>query len=78
MQLAQLLIVVSLVIIGIGFRRVLRHQAAQGPVSRMAFLGWVVLFVGTLLVWNWVSHRMTARPFTQMRFQIADFRILNS
>jgi len=65
MQLAQLLIVVSLVIIGIGFRRVLRHQDAQGPVSKTALLVWVVLFVGTLLVWNWAaSHRMTARPLT--------------
>lgn len=63
MQLAQLLIVVSLVIIGIGFRRVLRHQAAQGAVSKTALLVWLVLFVGTLLIWNWAaSHRMTARP----------------
>jgi hypothetical protein len=64
MQLAQLLIVVSLVIIGIGFRRVLRHQTAQGPVSKTALLVWLVLFVGTLLVWNWASHRMAARPLT--------------
>jgi fatty-acid desaturase len=65
MQLAQLLIVVSLVIIGIGFRRVLRHQAAQGPVSKKALLVWLVLFIGTLLVWNWAaSHRMTAPPLT--------------
>jgi hypothetical protein len=64
MQLAQLLIVVSLVIIGIGFRRVLRHQAAKGSVSKTALLVWLGLFVGTLLVWNWASHRMTARPLT--------------
>ena len=64
MQLAQLLIVVSLVIVGIGFRRVLRHQAAQGPVSKTALIVWVVLFVGTLVVWNWASHRVTARPLT--------------
>jgi hypothetical protein len=65
MQLPQLLIVVSLVIIGIGFRRVLRHQAARGPVSKTALLVWLVLFVGTLLVWNWAaSHRMTERPLT--------------
>ena len=66
MQLAQLLIVVSLVIIGIGFRRVLRHQAAQGPVSKTALLVWLALFVGTLLVWNWAaSHRISARPLTR-------------
>jgi hypothetical protein len=65
MQLPQLLIVVSLVIIGIGFRRVLRHQAAQGPVSKTTVLVWLVLLVGTLLVWNWAASRgMTARPLT--------------
>jgi hypothetical protein len=65
MQLPQLLIVVSLVIIGIGFRRVLRHQAAQGPVSKTTLLVWLVLLVGTLLVWNWAASRgMTARPLT--------------
>jgi hypothetical protein len=67
MQLAQLLIVVSLVVVGVGFRRVLRYQAAQGRLSKTALLAWLVLFVGTLLVWNWAaSHRMTARPQTLM------------
>ncbi len=64
MQLPQLLIVVSLVIIGIGFRRALRYQTSHGPVSKTTVLVWLVLFVGTLLVWNWASHRMTARPLT--------------
>jgi hypothetical protein len=66
MQLPQLLIVVSLVIVGIGFRRVLRYQTAQGSVSKTALLVWLVLFVGTLLVWNRsASHRTTARPLTR-------------
>ena len=61
MQLAQLLIVVSLVIIGIGFRRVLRQQT-RGPVSKTALLVWLVLFVGTLLAWNWAANRVQVRP----------------
>ena len=64
MQLPELLMVVSLVIIGIGFRRALRHQAARGPVSKTALLVWLVLFVGTLLVWNWASHRGRGQPVT--------------
>lgn len=65
MQLPELLVIVSLVIIGIGFRRVLRHQAARGPVSKTALLVWLVLFVSTLLVWNWAaSRRGTVRPLT--------------
>jgi len=64
MQLPELLMVVSLVIIGIGFRRALRHQAARGPVSKTALLVWVVLFVATLLAWNWASHRGQSEPVT--------------
>jgi hypothetical protein len=64
MQFPQLLIVVSLVIIGIGFRRALRYQAKQGPVSKTVLLVWFVLFVGGLLVWNWAAHRVNARPLT--------------
>jgi L-asparagine transporter-like permease len=64
MWLPQLLIVLTLLIIGFGLRRAFANPALRPASTKTALVVWFVLLAGGFLVWNLTARRPSVKPAT--------------